>query len=70
MCQTLGIARGSYYQSQHKTDSKRSYRNEELTKKIIPFHQKSGNHYIVPRVYQSLLKQRLRVSIQYVQRLI
>lgn len=31
MCQTLGIARSSYYQSQHKTDSKRSRENCHLS---------------------------------------
>ncbi|MDC2863709.1 IS3 family transposase [Bacillus sp. BP-3] len=69
MCQTLGIARSSYYQSQHKTESKRSRENEELTPKIIQIHQDSGERYGAPKIHQILLEQGLQVSIKRVQRL-
>ncbi|WP_091000214.1 IS3 family transposase, partial [Bacillus sp. 491mf] len=69
MCQTLGIARNSYYQSQHKTESKRSRENEELTQKIIQIHQDSGKRYGAPKIHQILLEQGLQVSIKRVQRL-
>ncbi|PFE03384.1 IS3 family transposase [Bacillus cereus] len=69
MCQTLGIARSSYYQSQHKTESKRRRENEELTQKIIQIHQDSGERYGAPKIHQILLEQGLQVSIKRVQRL-
>ncbi|PEI86384.1 IS3 family transposase [Bacillus pseudomycoides] len=69
MCQALGVARSSYYQSQHKTESKRSRENEELTKKIIQIHQDSGERYGAPKIHQILLEQGLQVSIKRVQRL-
>ncbi len=69
MCQTLGIARSSYYQSQHKTESKRSRENEELTTKIIQIHQESRGRYGAPKIHQTLLKQGFQVSIKRVQRL-
>lgn len=69
MCQTLGIARSSYYQSQHKTESKRSRENKKLTKKIIQIHQDSEGRYGAPRIHQILLEQGLQVSIKRVQRL-
>ncbi|CAI8927386.1 transposase [Bacillus sp. IT-79MI2] len=70
MCQALGVARSSYYQSQHKTESKRSRENEELTKKIIQIHQDSGERYGTPKIHPILLEQGLQVSIKRVQRLI
>ncbi|HDR7311725.1 TPA: IS3 family transposase, partial [Bacillus cytotoxicus] len=69
MCQTLGIARSSYYQSQHKTESKRSRENEELTKQIIQIHQDSGGRYGAPKIHQTLLEQGFQVSVKRVQRL-
>lgn len=69
MCQTLGIARSSYYQSQHKTESKRSRENKKLTKKIIQIHQDSEGRYGAPKIHQILLEQGLQVSIKRVQRL-
>ncbi|EEM11291.1 hypothetical protein bmyco0003_19860 [Bacillus pseudomycoides] len=69
MCQTLGIARSSYYQSQHKTESKRSRENKKLTKKIIQIHQDSEGRYGAPRIHQILLEQGLQVSIKRMQRL-
>ncbi|MGI2733514.1 IS3-like element ISBce13 family transposase [Bacillus cytotoxicus] len=69
MCQTLGIARSSYYQSQHKTESKRSRENEELTKQIIQIHQDSGGRYGAPKIHQTLLEQGVQVSVKRVQRL-
>ncbi len=69
MCQTLGIARSSYYQSQHKTESKRSRKNKELTKKMKQIHQYSEERYSVPKIHQTLLEQGVQVSIKRVQRL-
>ena len=69
MCQTLGIERNSYYQSQHKTESKRSRENKELTKKIKQIHQDSKERYGAPKIHQTLLKQGVQVSIKRVQRL-
>ena len=69
MCQILGIARSSYYQSQHKTESKLSRENKELTEKIIHIHQDSGKRYGAPKIHQILLDQGLSVSIKRVQRL-
>jgi len=69
MCQTLGIARSSYYQSQHKTESKRGHENKELTQKIIQIHRDSGERYGAPKIHQILLKQGLQISIKRVQRL-
>ncbi|QTR72087.1 IS3-like element ISBce13 family transposase [Bacillus cytotoxicus] len=69
MCQTLGIARSSYYQSQHKTESKRSRENEELTKQIIQIHQDSRGRYGAPKIHQTLLEQGFQVSVKRVQRL-
>ena len=51
MCQTLGIARSSYYQSQHKTESKHSRENKELTEKIIHIHQDSGKRCGAPKIH-------------------
>ncbi|WP_436867183.1 IS3 family transposase, partial [Bacillus fungorum] len=58
-----------YYQSQHKTESKRSRENEELTTKIIQIHQESRGRYGAPEIHQTLLKQGFQVSIKRVQRL-
>ncbi|PEY28146.1 IS3 family transposase [Bacillus cereus] len=69
MCQTLGIARSSYYQSQHKTESKRSRENKKLTKKIKQIHQDSKERYGAPKIHQTLLEQGVQVSIKRVQRL-
>ncbi|MBJ8032015.1 IS3 family transposase [Bacillus cereus group sp. N21] len=69
MCQALGIARSSYYQSQHKTESKRSRENKELTQKIKQIHQDSEERYGAPKIHQTLLEQGLKVSIKRVQRL-
>ena len=69
MCQTLGIARSSYYQSQYKTESKRSRENKEFTQKIIQIHQDSGERYGAPKIHQTLLEQGLQLSIKRVQRI-
>ena len=69
MCQALGVARSSYYQSQHKTESKRSRENNELTKKIKQIHQDSKECYGAPKIHQTLLEQGLQISIKRVQRL-
>ncbi|WP_459500870.1 IS3 family transposase [Bacillus sp. C1] len=69
MCQTLGIARSSYYQSHHKTESNRSRENKELTKKIKQIHQDSEERYGAPKIHQTLLEQGLQLSIKRVQRL-
>ncbi|WP_087957865.1 IS3 family transposase [Bacillus bingmayongensis] len=69
MCQTLGIARSSYYQSQYKTESKRSRENKEFTQKIIQIHQDSGERYGAPKIHKTLLEQGLQLSIKRVQRI-
>ncbi|MBY0594977.1 IS3 family transposase, partial [Bacillus bingmayongensis] len=69
MCQTLRIARSSYYQSQRKTGSKRSRENKELTQKIIQIHQDSEERYGAPKIHQILLEQGLQLSIKRVQRI-
>ena len=69
MCQTLGIARSSYYQSHHKTECKRSRENKKLTKKIKQIHQDSEERYGAPKIHQTLLEQGVQISIKRVQRL-
>jgi len=69
MCQALGVARSSCYQSHHKTESKCSRENKELTKKIIQIHQDSGERYGAPKIHQTLLEQGVQLSIKRVQRL-
>lgn len=52
MCDVLGIPRSTYYQSLHKTESKRERENQKLTKKITQIHHDSQKRYGAPKIHR------------------
>lgn len=41
MCETLKVPKSTYYQSFHKTESKRDRERRELTQRIVEIHKDS-----------------------------
>lgn len=69
MCETLKVPKSTYYQSFHKTESKRDRERRELTQRIVEIHNESKKRYGAPKIHQVLLKQGYTVSLKRVQRL-
>lgn len=69
MCETLKVPKSTYYQSFHKTESKRDRERRELTQRIVEIHNESKKRYGAPKIHQVLLKQGHTISLKRVQRL-
>jgi putative transposase len=69
LCGVLGVARSSYYQFHHKTESTLARENRELTERILVIHRESKERYGAPKIHQTLRSQGIRLSVKRVQRL-
>jgi len=69
LCDVLGIARSTYYQSSQKTESKRERENKELTQQIQEIHIQSKERYGAPKIHKMLVKKGKTISLKRVQRL-
>jgi len=66
MCKVLEIARSTYYQSLHKTESNRDRENKALTNKIINIHTASKKRYGASKIHQLLQRENDKVSVKRV----
>ena len=69
MCDVLEIPRSTYYQSWHKTISKRERENQELMNRIKEIHLESKERYGAPKIHHILCEEGYNVSLKRVQRL-
>jgi putative transposase len=69
MCDVLGVAKSTYYESFHKTESNRGRENKQVTKRIKEIHKQSKQRYGAPKIHNILEKEGYKVSINRVQRL-
>lgn len=57
LCDVLGGARSSFYQSHHKVESNRSQENKELLHQIEQIHKESKGRYGAPKIHKILIVQ-------------
>jgi putative transposase len=69
LCEVLGVARSTYYQSHHKIESSLALENKRITKQIIQIYKDSSGRYGAPKIHETLKKQGIYVSLKRVQRL-
>lgn len=69
LCEVLRILRSTYYQAQHRTESKRDRENRKITEQIIEIHQESKQRYGAPKIHYLLKQDGFKVSLKRVQRL-
>jgi putative transposase len=66
LCELLEVSRSGYYAWIDRPASARAGRREQLAEKIIEIHIKARRLYGSPRVYQELLRQGEKVSLNTV----
>ena len=69
MCQVLKVSRGGYYAWLNRPMSKRDKENLELVQRIKAIHKKSRENYGSPRITDTLLDEKYKVSRPRVARL-
>lgn len=69
MCRVLQIPKSTYYQSHHKTPSRRELENNILCDEIMSIYNESHHRYGAPKIHKSLEQRGFTVSLKRVQRL-
>ena len=69
MCRVLGVTAAGYYASKGRAPSARAIEDEHLKKRIVFHHEASRGTYGVPRLFDDLADEGIRISRKRIARL-
>lgn len=69
MCKVLHMPKSTYYQSHHKTTSRRAIENKKISDEILSIYNYSNHRYGAPKIHKILLDKGFKISLKKVQRL-